>query len=218
MSLAPNPSWCDKDQHHFFDHYADFNTWLEESEDAQALRADLGLDNLSQPAKALFAGDKAQYDQAFEQYKTNRRQEILSRDYMQPLTGDDHWFERNVEHFEQLLLQMAKGEVVPFVGAGLSVGGRFPTWQDHLRQQGKTANIASEHIEALLAAGEFETIIADIEAKRGREVFVAEIRDVFGKNGTVPDAVWRLTELCGDTVMTTHYDRLLEQAFGAGLE
>ncbi|MGJ0515838.1 MAG: hypothetical protein ACR65O_08830 [Methylomicrobium sp.] len=35
------------------------------------------LDNLSQPAKALFAGDKAQYDQAFEQYKTNRRQEIL---------------------------------------------------------------------------------------------------------------------------------------------
>lgn len=86
------------------DHYADFNAWLEESDDAQALRADLGLDNLSQPAKALFAGDKAQYDQAFEQYKTNRRQEILSRDYLQPLTGDEHWFERNGEHFEQLLM------------------------------------------------------------------------------------------------------------------
>ncbi|WP_445370832.1 hypothetical protein ACH518_16130 [Methylomonas sp. HW2-6] len=202
MTIKRPVSWCTKDQHHFFDHYADFNTWLEESDDAQDLRADLGLDNLSQPAKALFAGDKAQYDQAFEQYKTNRRQEILSRDYLQPLTGDEHWFEHNVEHFEQLLLQMAKGEVVPFVGAGLSVGGRFPTWQDHLRQQGKTANIASEQIEA----------------KRGREVFVAEIRNVFGKNGTVPDTVWRLTELCGDTVMTTHYDRLLEQAFGAGLE
>ncbi|MGZ5054783.1 MAG: SIR2 family NAD-dependent protein deacylase, partial [Methylobacter sp.] len=146
MSQAsPTPSWCDKDQHHFFDHYADFNAWLEESDDAQELRADLGLDNLSQPAKALFAGDKAQYDQAFEQYKTNRRQEILSRDYLQPLTGDEHWFEHNIEHFEQLLMQMAKGEVVPFVGAGLSVGGRFPTWQDHLRQQGKTANIAAEH-------------------------------------------------------------------------
>lgn len=87
---------------------------------------------------------------------------------MQPLTGDEHWFERNAEHFEQLLLQMAKGEVVPIVGAGLSVGGRFPTWQDHLRQPGKTANIASEHIEALLAAGEFETIIAEIEAKPRR--------------------------------------------------
>jgi hypothetical protein len=99
-----------------------------------------------------------------------------------------------------------------------SVGGRFPTWQDHLRQQGKTANIASERIEALLAAGEFETIIADIESKRGRDTFIAEIRDVFGKNGTVPDAVWRLTELFGDTVLTTNYDRLLEQAFSAGRE
>lgn len=81
MRLASSTlSWYEKDQHHFFDHYADFNTWLEESDDAQSLRDDLGLDNLSQPAKALFAGDKAQYDQAFEQYKTNRRQELLSRD------------------------------------------------------------------------------------------------------------------------------------------
>jgi hypothetical protein len=215
MSLASSTSsWCEKDQHHFFDHYADFNTWLEESDDAQSLRDDLGLDNLSQPAKALFAGDKAQYDQAFEQYKTNRRQELLSRDYLLPLTGDELWFERNVEHFEQLLLQMAKGNVLPFVGAGVSVGGRFPTWQKHLRQQGKTANIPSEHIEVRLAAGEYETIIAEIETSRGREVFVAEIRDVFGKRGTVPDAVWRLTELFNDTVLTTNYDRLLEQAFG----
>jgi len=128
MSLASSTSsWCNKDQHHFFDHYADFNTWLEESDDAQSLRDDLGLDNLSQPAKALFAGDKAQYDQAFEQYKANRRQELLSRDYLQPLTGDEHWFERNVEHFEQSLLQMTKGNVLPFVGVGVSVGGRFPT-------------------------------------------------------------------------------------------
>lgn len=219
MSLTSSTaSWCKDDQHHFFDHYADFNAWLEESDDAQSLRDDLGLDNLSQPAKALFAGDKPQYDQAFEQYKTNRRQELLSRDYLQPLTGDEHWFERNVEHFEQLLLQMAKGNVLPFVGAGVSVGGRFPTWQNHLRQQGKTANISSEHIETLLAAGEFETIIAEIEAKRGREVFVAEIRDVFGKSGTVPDAVRRLAELFNDTVLTTNYDRLLEQAFDASSE
>lgn len=81
---------------------------------------------------------------------------------------------------------MAKREVVPFVGAGLSVGGRFPTRQDHLRQPGKTANIASEHIEALLAAGEFETIIAQIEAKRRRDTFVAGIREVFGKKARSP--------------------------------
>ncbi|WP_157199363.1 hypothetical protein [Methylomonas koyamae] len=55
----PSVSLYSQDQHHFFDHYADFNAWLEESDDAQSLRDGLGLDNLSQPAKALFAGDKA---------------------------------------------------------------------------------------------------------------------------------------------------------------
>ncbi|BBL58977.1 hypothetical protein [Methylomonas koyamae] len=105
----PSVSLYSQDQHHFFDHYADFNAWLEESDDAQSLRDGLGLDNLSQPAKALFAGDKAQYDQAFEQYTTNRRQELLSRDTRQSLNGDEHRFERNVEHFAQLLLQIVFG-------------------------------------------------------------------------------------------------------------
>lgn len=41
---------------------------------------------------------------------------------------------------------------------------------------------------------------------------------MFGKSGTVPDAVWLLTELFNDTVLTTNYDRLLEQALGAGHE
>lgn len=212
------PTWCDKDQHHIYDHYADLNAWLEESDDAQDLREDLGLDNLSQPAKALFAGDKAQYDQAFEQYKTNRRQELLSRDYLEPLTGDDHWFERNVVRFEQLLTSIEKNGVVPFIGAGISFNGGFPTWKGHLLEQAKTANIDKAQIEAWLASGDYETVIAEIEAKRGRDTFIGEIRDVFSKNGTIPDAVWRLTELFGDTVLTTNYDRLLEQAFGAGRE
>lgn len=219
MSLAnPTSSWCDQDQHHFFDLYADFNAWLEESEDAQNLRADLGLDNLSQPAKALFAGDKAQYDQAFEQYKTNRRQKVLSRDILQPLTGDEHWFVRNVVRFEHLLINIEKKVVVPFIGAGISFDGGFPTWKGHLLEQGKTANIDKLQIETLLAKGDYETVIAEIEAKRGRDTFIGEIRDVFSKNGKIPEAVWRLTELFGDTVLTTNYDRLLEQAFGAGRE
>lgn len=221
MSLGNSTtSWCDKDQHHFFDYYADFNAWLEESDDAQDLRSGLGLDNLSQPAKALFAGDKAQYDQAFEQYKTNRRQEVLSRDYLQPLTdeGDDHWFKRNIVRFEQLLDKIEKKIVVPFIGAGISFNGGFPTWKEHLLEQAKTANIDKARIDEWLANGDYETIIAEIEAKRGHDSFVGEIRDVFSKNGTVPNAVWRLTELFSDTVLTTNYDRLLEQAFGAGRE
>jgi hypothetical protein len=45
---------------------------------------------------------------------------------------------------------------------------------------------------------------------------VQDIRDDFDKNGTIPDVIFRLAELFSDTVVTTNYDRLIEQAFETG--
>ena len=106
--------------------------------------------------------------------------------------------------------------MVPFIGAGLSKAGGFPTWEDHLRSQGRTAGINAAHIEDLLARGEYETVIAEIETSRGRDVFTQEIRDVFARTGTVTDTTLLITELFTDTVITTNYDRLVEQAFDTG--
>jgi NAD-dependent SIR2 family protein deacetylase len=113
---------------------------------------------------------------------------------------------------------MYAGAVVPFVGAGISASGGFSTWKDHLRRQGKTANIASERIESLLASGAYETVLEEVETVRGREVFINEIRDEFSRNLTIPDVVWRISELFADTVITTNYDRLIEQAYDTGEE
>ena len=210
--------WCDKDDHKLYENYADFNEWLE-SEEGQAILEEYGINSLSNPSKAFYAGDKAAYDQAFSEYRKDRRHEALNEAYLVELIGDTHWFERNLDRFEQLIQCMAEGSVVPFIGAGISVAGRFPTWKDHLRQQGKTANIDSDRIENLLAEGQYETIIEAIEAietSRGREVFIQEIRDVFSRTGTIPETVWRITELFTDTVITTNYDRLIEQAYDTG--
>ncbi|MNN29743.1 hypothetical protein D3C81_1433600 [compost metagenome] len=106
--------------------------------------------------------------------------------------------------------------VVPFIGAGISVGGGFPTWADHLRQQGRTAGIAREQIEAWLAQGDYEQIVAHIEAAHGRDVFSQEIRDVFGKRGSIQEVTLLISELFKDTLITTNYDRLLEQVFDTG--
>jgi NAD-dependent SIR2 family protein deacetylase len=212
---AQHKIWCDKDEHQLYEYYTDFNEWLE-SEDGQLLREEYGIDSLSKPSKAFYAGDKAAYDQAFREYRKDRRHEALNETYLRELLGDDPWFERNLNRFEQLVNCMTEGNVVPFIGAGISVAGRFPTWKDHLRQQGRTANIALDHIEELLANGKYETVIEEIEKIRGREVFTQEIRDIFSRTGTIPDAIWRVTELFTDTVITTNYDRLIEQAFDTG--
>jgi len=215
MTPALHKIWCDEDNHYEYEYFADFNEWLD-SEEGQATRVDYGVDVLPQPSKALFSGDRSGYDEAFQAFRKERRHEALSELYFQELCGDDHWFQRNVDHFIQLVDLMYAGAVVPFVGAGISATGGFSSWKDHLRRQGKTAHIASERIEALLASGAYETVLEEIEAVRGREVFINEIRDEFSRNLTIPDVVWRISELFADTVITTNYDRLLEQSFETG--
>lgn len=217
MTPALHKIWCDEDEHYRYEHFADFNEWLD-SEEGLDVRAEYGVDVLPQPSKALFSGDRNGYDEAFQEFREDRRREALGESCFQEQFGDDHWFQRNVDHFIQLVDLMHAGAVVPFVGAGISASGGFSTWKDHLRHQGKTANIASERIEALLASGAYETVLEEIEADRGRDVFINEIRDEFSRNLTIPDVVWRISELFTDTVITTNYDRLLEQSFDTGEE
>ena len=108
--------------------------------------------------------------------------------------------------------------VVPFVGAGLSVDGGFPSWKKHLQQQGRTSGIDADHINSLLDNGHYEEVIEEIEVKGYRDAFIQEIKDVFSKTGKITDTTLRITELFTDTVITTNYDRLIEQAFDTGEE
>lgn len=215
MTSAPQKIWCDEGEHYRYEHFADFNEWLD-SEEGQTARLEYGVDALPQPSKALYSGDRSGYDEAFQAFRKDRRHEALSESWFQEQIGDNHWFQRNVDHFIQLVDLMYAGAVVPFVGAGISASAGFSSWKDHLRRQGKTAHIALQHIEALLTSGAYETVLEEIEAIRGREVFINEIRDEFSRNLTIPDVVWRISELFTDTVITTNYDRLLEQSLETG--
>jgi hypothetical protein len=212
---AKSETWCDRDEHRLFEYYVDFNDWLD-GEEAGSVREAYKVEGISVPSKAFYAGDKAAYDEAFKEYRKTRRQEVLNERYLCEQFTDNHWFERNLQRFDQLVDRLDAGDVVPFIGAGLSKAGGFPTWEDHLRSQGRTAGIDGAHIEDLLSRGEYEAVLAEIEASRGREVFIQEIRDVFSRTGTVTPTTLLITELFTDTVITTNYDRLIEQALDTG--
>lgn len=209
--------WCDRDKHNLYEYFMDFNEWID-SDEGLELREMNSIDGLSQPSKAFFASDLEAYNQAFKEYREFRRNEVLGEKYLCEQFSDDHWFQRNLNRFEQLVQCLEEGAVVPFVGAGLSVEGGFPTWKEHLRQQGRTAGIDPSHINSLLENGKYENIIEEIENTLGRDVFIQEIRDVFSQTGKITDTTLRLTELFNDTIITTNYDRLIEQAFETGIE
>lgn len=205
-------TWCDKGEHERFERYVDFNNWIE-SEEASDIRLANNIDAIKFPSKAFFAGDMEAYDQAFEAYRKEKRHAVLNENYFKDHLDDDHWFERNLDHFDQLVASLALGNVVPFVGAGLSVGGGYPSWKAHLQQQCKTAGLDPDQSYKLLQEGHYEEIIEIIEKKRGPEVFAQEIRDVFSRPGQITYSTRLLVELFHDTVITTNYDRLLESAY-----
>lgn len=208
-------TWCDRDGHKLFEYFVDFNEWLD-SDEAVAVREAYSIDGLSVPSKAFYAGDKEAYDQVFQEYRETRRKEVLNESYFYDQFGDDHWFQRNLDRFNQLIERLTDGDVVPFIGAGLSVAGGFPSWEGHLRTQGRTAGIAPAQTETFLASGQYEAVIEAIEARGCRDVFIQEIRDVFSRTGRITDTTLLITELFPDTVITTNYDRLIEQAFDTG--
>lgn len=214
-------TWCQTDGHADYELFEDFNAWIDEGEidlELPLLRG-LGQIGLSNPSKAFFAGDREAYEQALQAYRAERRREVLSRDHFVETYGEAdglHWFERNEQRFEQLVECLSAQEVVPFIGAGISVGGGFPTWANHLRQQGRTAGIPPERVEEWLAQGQYEEVIAHIEQQHGRDAFAQEIRDVFSKRGSIHGITLRISDLFSDTLITTNYDRLLEQVFDTG--
>jgi hypothetical protein len=210
-------TWCDRDGHKQFEYFVDFNEWLD-SDDAATEREAYGVNGISVPSKAFYAGDKEAYEQAFREYRKTRRHEVLNERYLCDQFSDDHWFQRNLNRFDQLVDRLAAGDVVPFIGAGLSVAGGFPSWEGHLRTQGRTAGLDPTQTEELLASGQYEAVIAAIEASRGRDVFIQEIRDVFSRTGKITNTTLLITELFPDTVITTNYDRLIEQAFDTGAD
>ena len=156
--VASTDTWCKRDEHNLFEYFVDFNEWLDSDEGAVLCEAN-GIVGLSQPSKAFYAGDKEAYDQAFRRYRKERRHEVLGETCLCEMCADDHWFQRNLNRFDQLVQCLETGTVVPIAGAGLSVAGGFPTWKEHLRQQGRTAGLDKTQIEDLLADGQFEAVI-----------------------------------------------------------
>lgn len=217
MATAPEAPriWCDEDGHRKYEDYADFNEWFDSAEAAE-LRVQALVEGVANPSKAFFAGDREAYNVTLEGYRLDRRNEWLSADALEELLGDTHWSERNAARFDQLCDRMEGGDVVPFVGAGVSQPGGFPTWKDHLRQQGRTAGMDPGAIEVLLSQGSYEEVVDQIEQQRGEEVFAQELRDAFAKNGVIPPADYLISEMFQDTVITTNYDRLIEQSFDFG--
>jgi hypothetical protein len=100
--------WCDEDRHNLFEYFTDFNEWFD-GDEGQDIRIRYGVDDLFQPSKGLYASDAESYNLAFTEFRDAHIKQILSEEYIQEITGEKHWYERNQLRFDQLVEYMKEG-------------------------------------------------------------------------------------------------------------
>lgn len=124
--------------------------------------------------------------------------------------------------------QVIAGHVLPFVGAGISMGctstdafgatHRFPGWGSFLASSADEG--ARSHVWGLIEEGKFEFAAEFVESRIGS--LLGDIHTTFGRpieQIILSDAAQLLARVFpNSSVITTNYDEVLEKAFGEGLQ
>ena len=106
---------------------------------------------------------------------------------------------------QELSQQMSKGNVVLFVGAGLSIGAGLPDWDTLIRPLAERIGYKGD--DQLKAAQFYEN-------RYGRHALISYLRDKLDTTGIEPTENHDLlARLPIDTVFTTNFDDLLERAY-----
>jgi hypothetical protein len=113
-----------------------------------------------------------------------------------------------------LLDDIEAGKCLPFVGAGFSLNARLPTGKIMPAWPELTAHLASIGRLALDSSG--PTVASEFEKRFGRVQLIEAIRKALHTGTAEPgDAHRSFVELPFDTIYTTNFDLLLEDAFTA---
>ncbi len=118
--------------------------------------------------------------------------------------------------------------LIPIVGAGLSKqsGANFPSWRELLQtlkeraaQQSHISDSEANDIHQLLARDQYLMAAEDLRFKLPIDEYETLLKDAFDPPTAIPAEVHRqLFRLNPPLILTTNYDRLLEDAFASRYE
>jgi hypothetical protein len=106
-----------------------------------------------------------------------------------------------------------RGEVMPFVGAGVSVGAGLPGWADLVRPLAQSIGDRWPINEADLTVDHFTSATNRYVTQRGLHPLLAYLREKLDTTHLNPTRVHQvISSLPTNTVCTTNYDDLMEKA------
>lgn len=123
----------------------------------------------------------------------------------------------NKKYIDNLIKECKKENIIPFIGAGMSVP-IYELWGDFLIDVSKKSFDSEfpKKIWKRIEAGEYECAASDVLEELGEGEFYSALTDAFSKEKikTVKNmAVNLLPDIFHGFVITTNYDRILEKVY-----
>jgi hypothetical protein len=168
--------------------------------------------------KILSGLEPETYDFAFNEWLAAKQERLLEK--ANEILDD---FD-NQGRFDQLARTFKSGNLVPFIGAGLSMPSGYPSWTTFLYQCCTESNIEVEKLTEMLNDGLYEEAAQLLHDDMSSPVFNELLDTTFSNEKPIEGALHYLPYLFQDKhVITTNFDSLLEriyddkgQAFEAG--
>jgi hypothetical protein len=118
----------------------------------------------------------------------------------------------NRSRFERLKKAYIDGNIVPFVGAGLSIPSGYPGWTQFLRELRVESDVTEDDLEGLLSSGEYEEAAQRLYNDSPAS-FDESFINYFGQQRPIIGAVLYLSVLFSGSIITTNVDDVLKRVF-----
>jgi hypothetical protein len=118
------------------------------------------------------------------------------------------------DRFGRLKEVYARGAVVPFVGAGLSVSSGYPGWTAFLKQHIRETAINPDEFDQILRAGQYEEAAQKLADALG-PAFNEAVENAFGRSRDISGCVQLLPHVFDSCVITTNFDDVTKCCYEA---
>ena len=119
-----------------------------------------------------------------------------------------------LDRFRTMNHRLKAGNVIPFVGAGMSFSSGFPLWSPFLQALVQELPETMDIVQAHISKGEFEEAAQIVKEVRGSNILSEDISNRFGSHRNyVQGPVKLLPEIFRNEVVTTNFDYVIPHVY-----
>ena len=147
------------------------------------------------------------YDLAFQEWKAFRKQQMLEK-------ADEILAQyKNQARFTTLKNIYTQGNIIPFVGAGMSILSGYSGWTSFLYKLREETYISEEELDTLISNGEYEEAAQKLFDNMPSNGFNEEIENEYANCKDIFGCVQYLPYIFKEKIITTNFDCVLERCY-----